>query len=216
MVFLCGVKMKTVDYEKITAEITELITFRSVFTPEECKEISHAILEYKADPISNNEKEFQEDSNAFCWRGSPMHFGSFSPELKEKIVETINQSFYFFINGMPISDEKKQTLIAKNRLIEIWANVNDQKSYNTIHSHTVAIMSGCLYLQCEGTGDIEFIPVNTLLRQTHVDWPFHKTYCLTPKEGDLMVFPSYLLHQVKTNFSEKQRINIAFNVTFKD
>jgi ectoine hydroxylase-related dioxygenase (phytanoyl-CoA dioxygenase family) len=35
-----------------------------------------------------------------------------------------------------------------------------------------------------------------------------------PREGDLLMFPSYLLHDVEVNRSNRQRISIAFNATF--
>ena len=35
---------------------------------------------------------------------------------------------------------------------------------------------------------------------------------LEPKEGDLLIFPSYLYHSVSENLSDNDRIIISFNV----
>jgi ectoine hydroxylase-related dioxygenase (phytanoyl-CoA dioxygenase family) len=35
------------------------------------------------------------------------------------------------------------------------------------------------------------------------------------KQGDLIIFPSFLNHYVKPNTSEKQRITITFNVAME-
>ena len=42
--------------------------------------------------------------------------------------------------------------------------------------------------------------------------PFGQSFTVEPVDGLLLVFPSYLLHEVRSNPSNKQRINIAFNV----
>ena len=38
---------------------------------------------------------------------------------------------------------------------------------------------------------------------------------ITPKEGDLLIFPAYLYHAVSENLSEEDRIIISFNVDIK-
>ena len=39
------------------------------------------------------------------------------------------------------------------------------------------------------------------------------TWEVTPEEGKLMIWPSWLLHYVKPNLSDDTRISIAFNTT---
>ena len=35
-----------------------------------------------------------------------------------------------------------------------------------------------------------------------------------PKDGDIILFPSYLLHEVTVNTSGQKRITVGFNVKF--
>ena len=36
----------------------------------------------------------------------------------------------------------------------------------------------------------------------------------TPKDGDLVVFPGWVPHDIELNKSNKPRINISFNISF--
>ena len=38
---------------------------------------------------------------------------------------------------------------------------------------------------------------------------------ITPKEGDLLIFPAYLYHAVSENLAEEDRIIVSFNVDIK-
>ena len=47
--------------------------------------------------------------------------------------------------------------------------------------------------------------------------PFANPITIKPKDGMLLVFPSYILHQVHPNLSDRERISIAFdaNLTYQ-
>ncbi len=106
-----------------------------------------------------------------------------------------------------------------------WININKKNGQNRVHNHQ-ATLSGCLYLQVpEKSGD--FVVVNNpnesyIYRsygQLHVDsnnlpiYPEHAAQELfyKPKDGDLYIFPSHLLHYVQPNETDNERISIAFN-----
>ena len=40
-----------------------------------------------------------------------------------------------------------------------------------------------------------------------------KKFKMNPKDNSLVLFPSWVPHEVEENKSDRQRINIAFNVT---
>mgnify|MGYP003704826005 FL=1 len=42
--------------------------------------------------------------------------------------------------------------------------------------------------------------------------PFSSRMSYQPKDGDLLLWPGWLPHEVEINNSEKQRVNIAFNI----
>ena len=42
--------------------------------------------------------------------------------------------------------------------------------------------------------------------------PHSKMIAHEPKDGDILLFPSYLLHEVTVNTSSKNRITVGFNI----
>jgi len=102
-----------------------------------------------------------------------------------------------------------------------WINVNKHRDFNRTHKHTGSTFSGIYYVQVpKNSGTIEF--TNPLLDVPHVikDWMIEEynffnsvSWEVTPEEGKLMIWPSWLLHYVKPNMSHEDRISIAFNTT---
>jgi hypothetical protein len=76
------------------------------------------------------------------------------------------------------------------------------------------MVSGVIYLQSTGTGTIEFQPLNYIYKINHPCWTYNGTMKYAPEDGDILLFPSYLLHRVEPNPIDKERINVAFNVSY--
>ncbi len=74
-------------------------------------------------------------------------------------------------------------------------------------------MAGVYYIQGTGTGDIVFRTAQTQDQELTAHLPFTNTHAYSPQDGDLLLFPSYLRHEVLPNPSDRERINIAFNVS---
>ena len=93
-----------------------------------------------------------------------------------------------------------------NRIISMWLNVSSYKNYNALHHHddkTHPYTSGVIYLKTPSNcGDIQFYnPVN-----------LNHSSDITPSEGQLLLFPSFVYHGVCPNFNTTEdRISIAFN-----
>lgn len=103
---------------------------------------------------------------------------------------------------------------------EIWTNVLEPGGRQSIHTHANSFISGVLYLtQPHPSANLVF---HKSLGGTNFIFSNHNKNArinayngskwmmpeITP--GDLVMFPSYLLHEVPTNQGE-QRISIAFN-----
>ncbi|RAI43571.1 TIGR02466 family protein [Rhodoplanes roseus] len=103
---------------------------------------------------------------------------------------------------------------------EIWVNVLEPGGRQAIHTHANSFISGVFYLtRPHASANIVFhrsLGGNSFIFSNHHPnarinqfnggkWAMPDT---TP--GDLVMFPSYLLHEVPTNHGE-QRISIAFN-----
>jgi len=99
-----------------------------------------------------------------------------------------------------------------------WINVNGKGAYNTPHDHAGNTWSGCYYVKVparvEGrSGDLEFLDPRTNVKAGGVpESPFFaNTVSIYPREGNVLLFPSYLRHWVYPNEADEQRISIAFN-----
>jgi len=103
---------------------------------------------------------------------------------------------------------------------EMWFNVMETGGFQSIHSHANSFISGVLYLTkphptsrivfTKSLGGTEFV-FNNFNKNAKVG-PFNGIKWFLPEAlpGDLILFPSYLLHEVPLN-QGGQRISIAFN-----
>lgn len=92
-----------------------------------------------------------------------------------------------------------------------WANVNSPGSRNTFHTHKEDELSCVYYLQGTDTGDLRFPNPANLLGDCCKTSPFTRDFLFAPADGDLILFPSWLPHEVEPNLSNRERINVAFN-----
>ena len=58
-----------------------------------------------------------------------------------------------------------------------------------------------------------FYNTQNLMYDCYTKSPFTKKFKMNPKDNSLVLFPSWVPHEVEENKSDRQRINIAFNVT---
>ena len=102
----------------------------------------------------------------------------------------------------------------------MWANINPRHAYNRHHTHPHALWSGVYYVQTqEGANTISFDDPRP---QTNIIAPATSEITdenagqihVTTRNGLLVLFPSWLQHQVPPNRSQLARISIAFNVMF--
>lgn len=109
----------------------------------------------------------------------------------------------------------------KLEISEIWINIADKGDYQEIHKHSSyydkVLFSGVLYIETnDKTGNI--ILVNPLEDQISSMLPtskIHIKYPLSPKNGLLLMFPSWLGHYVNSNNSNNKRISVSWNIICK-
>ena len=103
-----------------------------------------------------------------------------------------------------------------------WMNANPQGGFNAPHTHPGAHWSGVYYVSqpdvSEGnSGMIEFLDPRSDLPNWRIlrAETFRPKKKIRPKAGEIVLFPSYLVHWVYPNESDEERVTIAFNATFK-
>jgi uncharacterized protein (TIGR02466 family) len=109
---------------------------------------------------------------------------------------------------------------------EGWFNVLAPGGMHTPHDHPAWVWSGCYYASLptedagsdagEVGGELEFLDSRTNIRTLTVDGAdcFKSKARVRPHLGAILMFPSYLLHWVTQNTSDKDRISVAFNARF--
>jgi hypothetical protein len=197
-------------------EQTNILQVRGAFTKEECIQISNEILAYKE--LKNpNDADINHHANLGCWMGQPHFHGGFSPKIENLLITTIKKACgeYYRSCSMPLNISRDSYDIQDDQWeIWAWANVNEPGSENREHVHTGNVISAVVYFQAEGTGRLEFMPYNYTYKMTLPQWPYHGVSYYEPNDGDIILFPSFLLHRTEKNTSNKQRINMAFDAKF--
>jgi uncharacterized protein (TIGR02466 family) len=109
----------------------------------------------------------------------------------------------------------------------MWANVNRSGDGNEYHSHPGSYWSGVYYVDDGGIagdpsigGELEFLdprgPV-PLMNAPHLriagNLSAGSTERIRPQAGRLVMFPAWMMHQVRPYQGNAERISIAFNLT---
>jgi len=103
------------------------------------------------------------------------------------------------------------------KFMNLWFNINPPGAYNTLHNHQDSVLSGVYYIDVpeSNMGNIEFLRDD--------DMPYYmpplKKYnqftsqkaVYKPEAGMLLLFPSWLKHQVLSNQSNSDRYSLSFN-----
>ncbi len=111
----------------------------------------------------------------------------------------------------------------------IWANINRSGHGNEFHSHPGAYWSGIYYVDDGGIdadeslgGELEFMdPRGPLpaMNAPHLGYAMPvgltagATERVRPKSGRLVMFPAWMMHQVRLYRGTAERISIAFNLS---
>jgi len=103
---------------------------------------------------------------------------------------------------------------------EMWVNVMDKGGRQAMHNHANSFVSGVVYLTpthpgsqtvfMKSPGGTEFLFRNDHPGTTPGEFSADKWISPAPEPGDLILFPSYLMHAVPPNQGER-RITLSFN-----
>tara|TARA_B100001996_G_C18625171_1_gene579427 strand:+ start:39 stop:737 length:699 start_codon:yes stop_codon:yes gene_type:complete len=183
---------------------SDLFIKENVGTEEQRKKLKQEILEDKEKtPTILN-------SNDGCWRGD-----NYYPSM-EWLYEDVKNLVMESNEHYKIYDNKFAEMLEKcnNTRYTHWTNVNESGSKNLLHTHDHDCWAGIYYLQADGTGCITFHNPANLVQSCPPVSVFTRRVEITPKDGDLFMWPGWLPHEVELNKSDKQRINIAWGVNF--
>lgn len=134
----------------------------------------------------------------------------------QPLIEHINQRLEQLRNDIEFIDQ------AFLRVESMWININHPYSYNSNHIHPNSYISGVYYVKVpENSGNLVLRHPSNLISiftPSDVIKQFNllnsSKWNIEPKDGDLVMFPSWIEHEVTQNISGEDRISIAFNTGF--
>lgn len=147
------------------------------------------------------------NTNFGCWRGEIQYKNI--EWLENKIIENLEKVMEYY----KIQDKSySKKLEEKYHYIETWTNINLPNSSNRIHTHKSFDFVAVYFIQGTDTGTLTFHNPANLLTDCSGNSPFTSRFSFEPKDGDLFIWPAWMPHEVDINLSNKERINIAFNI----
>lgn len=103
-----------------------------------------------------------------------------------------------------------------------WMNMNPTGGFNAPHTHPGAHWSGVYYVRqplvdSGNSGMIEFLDPRSDLPAWRIlqSRAFRSKRKIRPEAGEIVIFPSYLVHWVYPNETGGERVTIAFNAFLK-
>lgn len=173
-----------------------------------CDDLNAGLLE-EIRLHKEQESSAASGSNPGCWRGHRNY--EHWPAIRDYIIHKLKLIHRHYVN-LGTSCSPLENLSDNHFEFEYWTNVNEPGSTNAIHSHAKWHWSGVYYVQAKDTGPIAFYSQPYLNQNLTLGLPFGQSFTVEPSDGQLLIFPSYLLHEVLQNTSERQRINLGINV----
>lgn len=155
-----------------------------------------------------NEDHLIEASNVGGYH-SPAFYHPF-PSCVEKLNSEINKFLKKYVRK---DFECRGDIYIHNS----WFIVNKRGDFNKPHKHPPYTFSGVYYIDVpENSGNIVFNNQaemnNYAMSYTKYNKFNCKDYSVTPKTGNLLIFPAWLEHYVTPNKTNKPRIIYSFNV----
>jgi uncharacterized protein (TIGR02466 family) len=141
----------------------------------------------------------------------PWRFPIFQ-EVKEALdrhVAAFAEELHFDLGDRPL------------KLEDLWINVLPEGGVHSAHIHPHSVISGTTYVAMpEGTSAIRFedprLPMMMAAPTRKKGAPEGlKTFVsVAPKVGDVLLWESWLRHEVPMNFAEDERISVSFNYSW--
>ena len=103
--------------------------------------------------------------------------------------------------------ESNEGLNFPHKVTGRWANINHKGDSNRPHNHGIMGLSGVLFVT-EAPGLVLYNGSRECLLELNLP----SSHIINGKSGEIVVFPSTILHWVEPSKSDDPRITVAFNI----
>jgi uncharacterized protein (TIGR02466 family) len=149
-------------------------------------------------------------SNSGGWQSENLDLAT--PELAELFAEVgkrLDEIHRYFEFSAPL----------RQVITEAWININQKGHFNNSHDHPGSLFSVVYYVKGGADkGELELktpIAPHTYTISSEMVGSYNAftghAMVIPPVTGDLLIFPSWILHRVNMSQSQEDRISIAFN-----
>lgn len=131
----------------------------------------------------------------------------------ERLKKWIDREVVKYANALELD-------LGKGRLEmnSFWMNIMGEGSHHAFHLHPLSTVSGTFYLQVPPhSGQLKFedprLPafMASPPKKRNAKIENQRFYCVKPSAGELVLFESWLKHEVTVNRSSRERISVSFN-----
>ena len=175
--------------------------FYSIVNPENKNEI----IEHCLNAVELPEQEFEWGEHCLSQKVH-LKLTGFSDLLKTSIIETLSE----------IVDVRYAY-----SLNEVWKNTYHRYYHQESHSHPNSELSFVIFMNDYSENDAKFYFLNERNRVTSTTWlslseGMEDSIYVEPKKGDILFFPSHMIHGVTPHQSDIPRITISGNISLKN
>ena len=175
--------------------------FYSIVSPENKNEI----IEHCLNAVELPEQEFEWGEHCLSEKVH-LKLTGFSDLLKTNIIKTLSE----------IIDVRYAY-----SLNEVWKNTYYRYYHQESHSHPNSELSFVIFMNDYQENDAKFYFLNERNRVTSTTWlslseGMEDSIYVEPKKGDILFFPSHMIHGVTPHQSDIPRITISGNISLKN
>lgn len=162
--------------------------------------------------LYNSGMPSEKKSNRGGWQSQNLVFENLSDPNLQAIA-----SIFKIIFEVHIPYVQQDLLIEHNfKLSNFWININRKNCYNAVHVHPLSHISGVFYLTEKNSAlHINHYDVMTNWLDS-INSKRRKEPKIVPEKKQLLLFPSWLPHNVEPSVEETARVSIAFNARIND
>ena len=169
-------------------------------------------------PAAANNEFYRFQAASFVRDGENELFGASQSAIE--LIAYMREAAVDFLLDYGHDSAGAQTLVDESHVF-VWASVHCNGSQHPPHVHSDACISGVYYAKTEVIGSSGLFvvddprgkgPFDHLAPPDTTTQPFTSQFSFEPREGSMLVFPSWLVHRVAPVATSLPRVSFSFNV----
>lgn len=138
------------------------------------------------------------------------------PTFQENLIEKYNLKYFKEELTKHIDNYTREvgyTGVNKFKIHQSWFALFDKGNWGRIHHHSPSAISGVYYYKTQGSdGNLFFKCPDSTMASSSVFGELSEFKACSPKDGLLLLFPSYLEHGITQHDGDVPRISLSFNI----